>query len=90
MDILAANRIALALSPALCPGVNAVRAILMEPAIRSLYGDGGWEEAAKDAVGRLRLRLAATSTIPRWANSSAISPRTVRTSAASGPAKTSR
>lgn len=55
MDILAANRIALALSPALCPGVNAVRAIFMEPAIRSLYDDDGWEEAAKDAVGRLRL-----------------------------------
>ena len=39
MDILAANRIALALSPALCPGVNAVRAIFMEPAMRSLYDD---------------------------------------------------
>ena len=37
MDILAANRIALALSPALCPGVNAVRAIFMEPAMRPLY-----------------------------------------------------
>lgn len=47
MDILAANRIALALSPALRPGGNAVRAIFMEPAMRSLYGDDGWEEVAK-------------------------------------------
>ena len=32
MDILAANRLSLALTPALCPGANGVRAIFMEPA----------------------------------------------------------
>jgi transcriptional regulator with XRE-family HTH domain len=55
MDILAANPIALALTPALCPGANAVRTVFMEPAIRLLYDDGGWEEAAKDVLGRLRV-----------------------------------
>jgi transcriptional regulator with XRE-family HTH domain len=56
LDILAANRIALALTPALRPGVNIVRASFLEPAMRSLYDDDdGWEEVAKDAVGRLRV-----------------------------------
>ena len=53
MDILAANRIAVALTPALCPGANAVRVIFMESTLRQLYED--WEEAARDAIGRLRL-----------------------------------
>jgi transcriptional regulator with XRE-family HTH domain len=55
MDILAANRIALALTPALRPGANAVRAVFMDPGMRRLYDDEDWEAAAKDALGRLRV-----------------------------------
>jgi transcriptional regulator with XRE-family HTH domain len=53
MDVLAANRLAVALTPAFRPGANAVGAIFKEPAMRTLYDD--WEEAARDAVGRLRV-----------------------------------
>jgi transcriptional regulator with XRE-family HTH domain len=53
MNILAANRLALALTPPLRPGANAVRAMFTEPAMRPLYDD--WEDAAKETVGRLRV-----------------------------------
>jgi transcriptional regulator with XRE-family HTH domain len=53
MAILAANRLALALSPALRPGASAVRAVFMEPAMRTLYDD--WEDAAQSTVARLRV-----------------------------------
>lgn len=53
MDILVANQIALALTPALRPGANAVRTIFLDSAMRPLYDD--WEEAARDALGRLRV-----------------------------------
>lgn len=52
LDILAANPIAIALSPGFRPGVNAVRALFLEPEFRDLYDD--WEDAARTAVARLR------------------------------------
>jgi len=52
LDILAANAVAIALTPAFRPGVNAVRALFMEPELRGAYGD--WEDAARTAVARLR------------------------------------
>jgi len=53
MHILAANLLAVALSPALCAGANAVRAVFTDPAMRSLYDD--WEDAARSTVARLRV-----------------------------------
>jgi transcriptional regulator with XRE-family HTH domain len=53
MGILAANRLALAVSPALRPGTNAVRAVFTDPAMRTLYED--WEDAARSTVARLRV-----------------------------------
>jgi transcriptional regulator with XRE-family HTH domain len=55
LDILAANALALALTPALRPGVNALRAMFMEPELRDLYDD--WEKAARTAVARLRVHV---------------------------------
>src|SRR3954447_26901758 len=51
LDILAANPLALALTPAFRPGANAVRALFLEPEFRYLYED--WEDAARNAVARL-------------------------------------
>jgi hypothetical protein len=42
-----------ALTPALRPGVNGVWVMFMDSTLRSFYED--WEEAARDAIGRLRL-----------------------------------
>lgn len=63
MDILAANRLSLALTPPLCPGTNGVRAIFMEPAMRTIYGD--WEEVAMGALGRLRVLIGRDVDDPR-------------------------
>ena len=51
LDILAANPLALALTPAFRPGANAVRELFLEPEFRELYDD--WEDAARNAVARL-------------------------------------
>jgi transcriptional regulator with XRE-family HTH domain len=53
LDVLAANAPAVALSPAFGPGVNLIRALFVEPALRGLYGD--WEAVAQSAVARLRV-----------------------------------
>jgi transcriptional regulator with XRE-family HTH domain len=63
MDILTANRLALALTPALHPGANAVRALFVEPAMRTLYDD--WEEAARTATSRLRVLVGRDIDDPR-------------------------
>jgi transcriptional regulator with XRE-family HTH domain len=52
INILAANPLAIALTPAFRPGANAVRALFLEPEFRDLYED--WEGAASTAVARLR------------------------------------
>jgi transcriptional regulator with XRE-family HTH domain len=52
MDILAANALALALSPVFSPGVNLVRATFLDPEVRRLVSD--WEAVAHTVVARLR------------------------------------
>lgn len=52
LDVLAANRLALALCPAFSPGANCLRALFLDPGMRSFYGD--WEDVARSAVARLR------------------------------------
>jgi transcriptional regulator with XRE-family HTH domain len=64
LDILAANPIAIALTPAFRPGANAVRAMFLEPQFRELYED--WEEAASTAVARLRTLVGREVNDPRF------------------------
>ncbi len=52
LDVLAANRMALALSPNLAPGVNRLRAAFLDPAERTFHRD--WPEAVARAVAGLR------------------------------------
>ncbi len=52
LDVLAANRIACALSPGFTPGQNFLRWRLLDPAARELYVD--WDEATEVAVSGLR------------------------------------
>lgn len=65
LDVLAANPLALALSPAFSPGVNLVRALFLDPELRNLYGD--WERVARSFVGRLRALVGADVDDPRLA-----------------------
>jgi transcriptional regulator with XRE-family HTH domain len=51
MDVLAANALALALTPVLRAGVNLVRATFLDPEVRRLVGD--WDKVARRAVARL-------------------------------------
>ena len=52
LDVLAANRIARALSPGFAPGRNFLSWRLLDPAARELYVD--WDEATDVAVSGLR------------------------------------
>jgi transcriptional regulator with XRE-family HTH domain len=53
LDVLAANAAASALVPGvLTPGVNLVRAMFLDPSVRTLFDD--WERVAASAVARLR------------------------------------
>jgi len=52
LDVLAANPVSLALRPAFSPGANCLRALFLDPQMRSFYGD--WEHVARSAVARLR------------------------------------
>ncbi|GIF49934.1 helix-turn-helix protein [Asanoa ferruginea] len=52
LDVLAANRMALALSPNLAPGTNRLRAAFLDPAERAFHRD--WPEAVARAVAGLR------------------------------------
>ena len=63
MDILAANRLALALTPALRPGANAVWVTFMDPDHRRLYDD--WEAAARASTARLRVLVGRDVDDPR-------------------------
>jgi transcriptional regulator with XRE-family HTH domain len=51
-DVLAANDLAIALSPRLTPGSNRLRAIFLDEAERALYPD--WEEATAQLVAAFR------------------------------------
>jgi transcriptional regulator with XRE-family HTH domain len=63
LDVLAANPLALAFSPAFSPGVNLVRALFLNPELRNLYGD--WERVAGSFVARLRAMVGADVEDPR-------------------------
>jgi hypothetical protein len=53
LDVLAANPLAMALSPQFRPGVNLLRAAFLDPAVRTLYGDQ-WESLAHSMIAGLR------------------------------------
>jgi transcriptional regulator with XRE-family HTH domain len=63
MDVLAANAMAAALSPALIPGVNLVQATFLDPAVRNMFRD--FEPVARGAVARLRGLVGADIDDPR-------------------------
>jgi transcriptional regulator with XRE-family HTH domain len=65
LDVLAANRMAQALSPNMRPGVNRLRASFLDPAERELHGD--WEHATAAAVGQLRASVGVDTDDPRLA-----------------------
>ncbi|MDO8213520.1 helix-turn-helix domain-containing protein [Conexibacter sp. CPCC 206217] len=52
-EVLASNALARALSPIYEPGVNALRAVFLDPAVRDLYGDD-WERVAESVVAGAR------------------------------------
>jgi transcriptional regulator with XRE-family HTH domain len=52
MDILAANPLAMTLSPMFCPGANIVRTAFLDPTVRDLFPE--WETRAGNAVSALR------------------------------------
>jgi transcriptional regulator with XRE-family HTH domain len=52
LDVLAANRLAAAVSPVFTPGVNLVRAVFLDPEVCRSYHD--WEDLAHAAAARLR------------------------------------
>ena len=52
LDVLAANRLATAVSPAIRPGVNRVREFLLDPSERELWRD--WELVAATLIASLR------------------------------------
>lgn len=62
-DVLAANRLAVALSPNMRPGVNRLRAAFLDPAEREL--NENWEQATASAVGQLRSTMGAEADDPR-------------------------
>jgi transcriptional regulator with XRE-family HTH domain len=65
LDVLAANRMALALSPNLAPGVNRLRAAFLDPSERVLHRD--WPDAVARAVAGLRADATGHGDDPRLA-----------------------
>jgi transcriptional regulator with XRE-family HTH domain len=55
LDVLAANRLATAVSPAIRPGVNRVREFLLDPTERELWRD--WELVATTLIASLRTSI---------------------------------
>jgi len=53
LDVLAANAPATALSPLFTPGVNLLRATVLDPAVRDLYGDQ-WESLVQSTIAAVR------------------------------------
>jgi transcriptional regulator with XRE-family HTH domain len=64
-DVLAANRLATALSPAIRPGRNRLRSTLLDPAERDLYPD--WEQAIGGMVAAFRASVGTDTGDPRVA-----------------------
>jgi transcriptional regulator with XRE-family HTH domain len=52
LDVLAANPLSVALFPAFSPGANCVRALFLDPGMRSFYEN--WERVVQSTVARLR------------------------------------
>lgn len=52
MDVLAANSLAIALSPSLQPGTNIVRSVFLDPAVHDLFDE--WEQGLEGVVASLR------------------------------------
>ncbi|WP_406689611.1 helix-turn-helix transcriptional regulator [Saccharopolyspora sp. ID03-671] len=65
MDVLAANRLATALSPRLVPGTNRLRDMFLDPAEQDLYPD--WEADSVSAVAGFRKSVGAETHDPRYA-----------------------
>ncbi|WP_238011150.1 helix-turn-helix transcriptional regulator [Dactylosporangium sp. AC04546] len=65
LDVLAANRMAHALSPNLAPGVNRLRAALLDPAEKALHRD--WPAATANAIASLRAEAGTSDDDPRMA-----------------------
>lgn len=63
LDVLAANRLAEALSPNMRPGVNRLRAAFLDPAEAELHED--WERSTAVAVAQLRATMGAETDDPR-------------------------
>jgi transcriptional regulator with XRE-family HTH domain len=63
LTTLAANPLAVALSPYFAPGVNSLRAAFLEPEMRELYRD--WEGMTAKAVAYLRSVIAGSLDDPR-------------------------
>ncbi|MEU6511562.1 helix-turn-helix transcriptional regulator [Streptomyces sp. NPDC046942] len=62
-DCLAANALATALTPNYRPGVNLLRAVLLDPAERELRRD--WEDLTEEGVGALRSEAGVAADDPR-------------------------
>jgi transcriptional regulator with XRE-family HTH domain len=65
MDVLAANQLAIALSPHMAPGVNRLRALFTDPEARQLHPD--WDQGTADAVAQLRAVIGSDTDDPRLA-----------------------
>ena len=63
MTTLAANSMAVALSPSFAPGVNTLRAAFLEPEMREFYRD--WDEMTTKAVAYLRSVIGGAVDDPR-------------------------
>jgi transcriptional regulator with XRE-family HTH domain len=63
-DVLASNALAMAMSPALAPGGNRMRAFVLDPAERALYPE--WEDAAAGLVASFRASVGTDTKDPRF------------------------
>ncbi|MFI5611715.1 helix-turn-helix transcriptional regulator [Amycolatopsis sp. NPDC051903] len=63
MDVLAANRLAVALSPHMAPGVNRLRALFTDPEAPRLHPD--WAQGTADVVAQLRAVIGGDTDDPR-------------------------
>jgi transcriptional regulator with XRE-family HTH domain len=87
MDVLAANRLASALSPSFSPGVNLVRAAFLGSELRTLFRD--WENVARSIVAGLRALVGPDVDDPRLPSSWASCRCAATSSGACGHATTS-
>jgi transcriptional regulator with XRE-family HTH domain len=64
-DVLAANRLATALSPGIRPGANRLRSVFLDPGERDLHPD--WEQATGGLVASFRASIGTDTDDPRIA-----------------------